>query len=1098
MYTYFKIFLLCCIACTAMIHAGAQTLWEPRHPFEIYNDSLFVNAILQRQKNDDVEALNLLDKINTGVPYYNDVLLVKIDIQQAMLNYPEVERLSQELRALGYENVRKANIIDALLFRDNKDYAKAIALLDENISLTPYTDYMSLLGKGMLLYKSERYDEAIPLLEKFVLECFSHHEGHWFLAECYLKQGRLSEALLVYAAGAMLAPPSAVEDFTRRLNQLGEVDNDVLKYFETAEGKNSFSNSDKLLASKVALSKQLKLKTDIQVSWLKQLELVVEENLVKDAVDISHQLYLNLFQQRLIPDLQLYPFVLYYKSNKKITEFVDQHRKYKTAVKSVRKIFNNEVTLISGTRILDAEVRRRSDSIQHWVTYNAGIGLGSFVEIFWDRPVKVADIANKKVSGEQTEFKDGFLVRRINYDHDTATLFYMERGQAVEKQSRKIDSAVYTGRAFNRLGLKILEEQRMTDSFNASYYYAFGQLYGKREEVENKMYKSSVYYPDGQLKASRLTTGDLWWKHDVDTLIKKFDVYGHLNELFVIDRKNRVNTVHRYHLDEHQEQKSYSDNIIIKRRYKQERLLYETKSDGKGMLEHKEFYDSGRLKSELVQYKDIFTERDMILYRRDGTVYGRLNYHEGKLNSGYMLSPENDTLWGAFREQDKDFMKVYDEMGLVYLTIQLGFDGSLFPEMNHYYANGKIKEYHARAAFPKDALFSEIEERFLSGNLKSGTEIDDASGNVLTRYYYPNGNLSREVTEIGKNTSMRETKSFYTNGMLHIKGQKDTDHGYYGDVYLYGKDGHINQVNHMDNGCLTQHRLFVNGKIHYRKELNKGIDTLDIYDSEGRKKGYRLYKDGILYGMGELFYRNRTPAEKIFYKSNGEIDSIARYYPNGTLRRTLKYDNFSRLTQGVGWEITGVMSNRISNDGMGTMYHTYLFESGLRLMVHDKEDILNEVVLVQDKDTLFHTLLHNQGVVEVWCRNEKNMLEKRKIAPDEKQLTVYHTNGNKALVLPLDQYVISGNMELFYFSGKPLLKSRWKFNMLDGEYLWYNPAGRLIEQKYYESGMASQSYRFWDDSGRLLIEGVNYDTPGEQWKYWDAASRKMITEDLVD
>lgn len=1090
MYTYFKTILLLCMACLMMPGVQAQYPYL-KNAFEAYNDSLFEKALEMRQKNDDVEALNYLDRINTGVPYYATILDMKINIHRKMLNYPEMEKLSGTLRSLGGGHVRRANITDAYLAQRNADFGKALELLDRNLETAPHTDYMSLLWKAMVLYKAERYDEAVPVLEKFVLDCFSYAEGHWYLGECYLRQGRISEALLAYATGAMFATSANIDDFGRRLNQLGDVDNEVLKFFGAAAAKNTFTASDKLLVSKVALNSQLKLDIDLPLSWLKQLKLIVEENNVKDAKDISHQLYLNFFQQHLIPDLQLYPFIIYYGKNDKVTAFINDSKKYKATVTAARSVLVREGLMISGTRILDAAERAGKDKVQHMVYYHNNLETEGFREIFQEVPVSVPDLFQEKFQGKMLEYMDGYLRREHDVTTGNATLYYYGSEQVHKKWVYSAPKD-YRFFAYTSNGIKIMDEQyrdgQLTDLL---HYYPTGQLY-RHTERDSDGYKNVFYYPHGPEKLINIVRMP---GYDMDTLITRYDINDSLKELVVRDNKNELILKHMYMGDTRYEYKYYTDNNMQMRMYRKGQLLFERKTDGKGVLEEKEYYVNGQLKKELVQYKDVFTEQDLKLYRKDGSLYGTVNYHGGKLNSGYMLSPGGDTLWMAFRQQDKDALKVYDEMGFLDYTIQLGFDGSLFPEMNYYYANGKIKEYRTRDANEKDKLFTEVEERFLSGNPKVAIEVLEGTGNMLTRYYYANGNVRAEYLTFD-NESLEEVKFFYINGLPDFSGQRDKYFGYYGDIYSYGRDGRVSQINSKENECLVTHQSFVNGRLHYQKTLGKGTDTLILYDRSGQQKGYRVYRNGVLYGKSEMFYKSGAPEEVVFYKENGEKDSIASYYPNGVIRRTVKYDHAGRA-QETGYEVSGILSNyTVSGNGEDTK--TYVFAGGLKLMVSKKEQHLDEMAVIQDKDTLFYAQLHNQGLVQAIWRNEKNVLESRPVAPGDKMLSIYHTNGKKALSLPLDKYIISGDMVLYYKSGIPAVKSQWKYNMLHGGHSWYNAAGKLIEEQFYEYGRASKSYKFWDDAGKLLIEGINYGTPSEVWKYWDAKSRQMVEEDLVN
>ena len=141
--------------------------------------------------------------------------------------------------------------------------------------------------------------------------------------------------------------------------------------------------------------------------------------------------------------------------------------------------------------------------------------------------------------------------------------------------------------------------------------------------------------------------------YDMDTLITRYDINDSLKELMVRDNKNELILKHMYMGDTRYEYKYYTDNNMQMRMYRKGQLLFERKTDGKGVLEEKEYYLNGQLKKELVQYKDVFTEQDIKLYRKDGSLYGTVNYHGGKLNSGYMLSPGGDMVWLAFRSMMK-------------------------------------------------------------------------------------------------------------------------------------------------------------------------------------------------------------------------------------------------------------------------------------------------------------------------------------------------------------------------------------------------------------------------------------------------------------
>lgn len=1064
-----------------------------KNQFESYNDSLYEKALEMQLKNDDVEALNLLNHINTGVPYYNQVLYLKMLINYRKLNYTEVSRLSKELRLYGDGNIRNANVFDAVLAYREGELDKALQLLNENLELTPHTDYISQLYKGIVLFEKGSYDESIEILEAFVKNCFINYEAHYFLAEAYMKKGRVSEAVLAYSTGAIYAKGESLNDFLNRLTQIAELDSFVTRFKPRASNK--FSKSDQLLTATAASEMPIDSETGFAIAWSKMLDMIVSNNKVSDAMDVTHQLYLNFFQPKLVTDIKTYPYVVLYSQADVYPALEKYFQKNQDKLLKTRELLIEEGMMIGGTRILDAARRSKADGIQHIVFFqNSDIMADAYQEIILSKPLPLEDIDDVILGKRESSKKvyvNGYLKRRINEANKEAMEYY-DMSEQVHKVWNYKNLYDYHFEVFTKQGIKIMDEVFEDNQLvSLQYNYPFGQKF----RVHNKTdygYDITTYHLNGQVMQKFKSYSSFLYSKGLDTFSIKYDKYGKVEESIIKDNDNNVMLYYKNRGDIEDLYKYMDQNKMQLTEWQNGKKILERENDGHGIITEKEYYEDGTLKKDLTLYDNVLNGQVFSLYRPDGKLYGFVDYRNKKMNGGYMLSPQHDTLWSYNNAKNKERLEVYDALGVLDYTIQLGYDGSIFPEMNYYYANGKIKEYRAKNKEDENRDFTEIEERFLSGNLKSSSESSEDGALTYYKGYYPNGNLQFENTYFyGK--EMNIYTSYYLNGIKAFTGQNDFTFGFYGDTHSYGLDGKLNKTSNSDKDCKISEKAYAKGELIYLKQLESGIDTVKVFNEKGREIGFEVYKNGVNYGVGKQYFKNGNIREMSFYNHNGDLDSLATYYINGKLARTVKYDR-KGIKKRIGREITGLESNIYSKE-YTKGYKAYTFENGIKLILNEDGDILDAMVVVQDSDTLFYSKINNQGVVKVQCRNKNNILENRMLTAKDAKITAYHTNGKEALVLPLEKYVITGDMLLNYKTGKPVLKSQWKDNMFHGAFVWYFPSGALTEKQFFDYGLPTKSYEFWDETGKKLVDIQNYGTDRQREYYWNETTQRMEEED---
>jgi uncharacterized protein len=359
-------------------------------------------------------------------------------------------------------------------------------------------------------------------------------------------------------------------------------------------------------------------------------------------------------------------------------------------------------------------------------------------------------------------------------------------------------------------------------------------------------------------------------------------------------------------------------------------------------------------------------------------------------------------------------------------------------------------------------------------------------GGELTRYFYPNGNISAEGT-IRDGKPDDYWKNYYENGVLKSEGNR---------VYFeldsiwkfYYEDGNIQS------------------EIYYRQDKKNGyaISWDYYYDKDSTKVYYKSSKELFLNGSREglsYYYSQHDFLQFTFnYKHDKRTGEGKELDKSGKVVTLFNYYN--------GYLIETTRINRIDENGLKQGRYIDFYENGSKKA---------EYFYLNDK-------LH--GVYKEFDQNAKLISERRYlngeiyIPPVEEEVELkaelkksYHSNGKLQYEGAFLDNTPVGIHKEFNEQGKLVTSKEFtSTGFLLGEGLFDNNGKRTGEWKLfdeyleyffgfglYEDGLKQGKWMFYYPDGNLELEGYyNRDKPDREWTWLFPSGTKKREEVYLD
>ncbi|MGL5414001.1 hypothetical protein [Cetobacterium sp.] len=242
-----------------------------------------------------------------------------------------------------------------------------------------------------------------------------------------------------------------------------------------------------------------------------------------------------------------------------------------------------------------------------------------------------------------------------------------------------------------------------------------------------------------------------------------------------------------------------------------------------------------------------------------------------------------------------EIIKKYDKWSNLVFEKEKTYDGEIIQKK--YYENGKLKEEYRTGKSEdewdcqkkkydrKEHLYYEKLEYLPKGELEHLANEDQMNKREI--YYYPNGNIQKEIKELDGTT-----KEYYENNKLKFEKQS------------YGSTQDV-EKHYTPKGELKL-------KIKTQVEKEHKFEIITSYDGDNIKN-VNYYKNNILQKNEE--YKNGSKSEENYYE-NGKLENTISYNKN-TRVSTKYYENGNVETQEIYRKVKEIGSAKLIENGIG-------------------------------------------------------------------------------------------------------------------------------------------------------------------------------------
>ena len=936
---------------------------------------------------------------------------------------------------------------------DEGNYSDAIRLLQDTV-LPKYSNIHTLYCTlGLAEYKMHKYPEAINSFEKSIDMDLYDAVSHYYLGRCCLEQGRLIPALLSLQFYLMLQPNKnrsytvvgLIEQMTENKYQYNKsYSADPSEYHDSA-----FTELDLLIHSKIAMNPQYKSGTNINYTFAKQIQLLLEQlKYIPNTRNYWMEKYVPFFN-----GLQKKKFLEPYLYFIMASVSANDENLQKGIVKDTKKIKKfakwADETLTEERRKKEIEIDGKKNLIvcNYWDNdmiesmgpkNSSGKNTGEWT-YYYRHSGTIYSKGNYNENGErdgkwQWFYNSGALKETDNFINgkreDTSKLWH-ENGALKAIYTFHADLFDGDCREYNNSGILTTKATYNANmlSGNATYFYDDGrQQY--QANYSNGKFEGALkeYYVTGQLQSIKVMQNNMkngayasYYSNGKpkETGEYKNDAqFGHWKTYYMgggIEKEGDLNLkgepegkwVFYFRNGKKEETESFNEkgNINgIDSLFDKDGIVYEIETYKDGTLQNCVFKDKS---SHMVA-----TEKP------DGKTLSIINYSPDgvKKSEGLYINNKKEGEW-----------KYYDDYGNLATTENL-YEDNLYGVTTYYYSNGKVKDSTTYTGGEKDGYYASY---YINGKMDTqGWYID---GNKQGNWYYYDlrGNLIKHI--------------FFVNGAVH--GQTD----------FYETKGILSEQHFYHNGYLDKILLYDSSgsKITYTYISDKGNGQYLFKYKNGNPAHELNYINGSLDGPGKRYFYNGKPSEQTNYLLDELQDTLKAYYENGNEKYIYTYDLGNCEGIGKSYYKNGKIEQigtYYDNDLDGEYKH-YSETGKLDIVAHYDEGVLEGPYKACYGETITGGIfwLHNGTIISY-------------SSTDKDGNPLQRTNLEKG----------TGNVTCYYPNGKKSIQCKYQYGELEGKDLYYAPDGKLVSEKNFESGCLNGPQKYYYDGDTTLKEEDSY------------------------
>jgi uncharacterized protein len=977
----------------------------------------------------------------------------------------------------------------ASIYDLQKKYDECYAIYDTLIVKYPFY-HQPYFEKGISYFNRKMYDLAAEYFQKSLLLNPYHTRSHTNLGISYLRQGRLAEAYM--AIQASLLTTSRGSEFTNsviNLNYINEMNDSVINYQKNKLEKyknETFDEIDDLLISKIALSKDFQLKTEIDDKLTRTLQVILEKVKYKEEdKSFPMQFYVPMYQEVFKNDF-FDPFVVLLYSDYGIKQVDKYAKKIKGDVKEVKVLVYDYIDNILGTREIDYSKRKKMDN-NFYLMRNENV--------FVEGKVKKNDNEEKIFVGDAKLYRNQILLAQGKYNaegkREGVWKFYYGHGPVKSEETFE-DGKVTKVKRFTRNGTiktesVYNEKDEVTEEIN---YWWNGNKMNKSILLEKNKVDYTTFHKNGEKEVQyiiykkEIEDGDYEIKNDNKTSNRKFSIVKGKpdGELKIYNNKN----------------------ILISSGYTEK---------GKREGEFIERYNNGNLKSKYNYTKDL-KDGEYIIYNARGVVSEKGNYEKGKLEGEVITydaagkekcnnNYENGTMITAtfadsnmMQYNSKKVRRIRNATGAgtLYSDYMLNEDGEMNGMVNIYYLDGSKQE----------------ERSYKAGIIQNELRKYFANGQLLEVFKYKEGKLNGpyiQYNKQGKTIIVGQYVDDEQEGFWYTYNDKDIkiEERYFLDGKLNGprnyfeSDGKLRMIEWYNVGlfCATSN-CDSNGKILQTIYFNNPDSSIIAYNLLNKLRTVRQRKNGVLNGNDIMYFVDGNVQQTVSNIDGDYEGKFVSYNVNGSINEEGEYKNDKKVGKWKRYNDVGNLFSEIEydEDGNQIFYQEYL-DNNLRITEEIMDgDICGKKIIYGEDKKIACVLIYDRDNLVAYTYEDKNgqLLPEKKIISGTGKVETFYSNGSKGVSYDYKNGYPEGKQISYYSNGKIADERVIKSLEFNGVWRQYATNGQLVLEANLIDGDYEGEEKFYNSNGELLGK-VNY---YNDEKHGKASFRKKGSSQMIE
>lgn len=948
-----------------------------------------------------------------------------------------------------------------------KKYEQAIKYYDIALKRFPMNNLL-YYNKGFSYLQLENYKEAFEQFKISLMINPVYDKAHYQLAVLAMNEGKTTLAILALNTYLLVKPNGPFSNnMLMLLNELcsSKYKDEILPKNIDICPNEDYSEIDLLIENYLGLDKKYKVKTKIQLPFIKQSHLVFEKiSQLPESEEFWYRTYVPLLKS--IYENNFFEAYSYYISQSSASE------KHKKIISDNQSKIKNFVEWF--VPVLDKTYRKYylpfpKKELENVIAYRAYNG---FAVNF------VGQLNEKETLQGYAEgyFPNGAIGSTLRYNSDGKIegekLNYYVNGNIQERQYYKngvLQDSLFT---FSKYGRK-------------TAFYSI-----KNDSIAGEV----IHYNNSGVKSANFTVvndkkqGYIYRYHNNGNLQSKVNI---------VDNKAQGKYVSYYNTGEVREIAHYVDNLLDgpdtvyyrNGNILSVKMFKEDKNDGS----YVEYFKNGNIKE-----KGEFLNGNIIgkftRYNEDGSVDSEKNYDETGKENGIHTEYYDDGkpyFEMDYKKGDVVAYRYYDKTGNIIVEEKRKM--GTFP-FKGYHKNGNISmkgEYGTK--------YHQGEWEYYDGNSVLSSTKNYKNGDLEGKatYYYPSGEI--------KTIEHYKENKVWGQYIQYNPYKKVVNKGFYfkdeivGPWNLYFPNGNIKQTSYYLNDEIDGFRneYAPDGQLYRRVKYEEGVITKQwMYDQDG------IICDSAIFinGCGEVVkhfknsvqimekynvINNNIHGKCYTYFPNGKIEDESNYFygsldgkqvsyfPNGKIRTEGKYE----LGEKVGTWKTYFDNGNLSVeeeyvDGENHGKYISYFEDGKKMLEknfkHGNSDgeatyysasgDFDQKRIYKDEYLLSYEYKTDKGFKKVDVNNETA------------EILSYFPNGNIARKFTIDKGWYQGDFKEYYSNGQVYEEATFYNNDYDGVYSSYYPDGKIRKQGNYAFGEKDGEFKEYYQNGKIKKE----------------------------